>query len=150
MGAGSTINLTCAIYFSSEPPTYVFWYYNQRTLSYDDPRGGVSVITEKGNDVTNSWLLIQAAQTSDSGEYGCKPSNAEMASVKVHVLNGEWYQLSTCNRSAYSSFSLNSSSIEFPENPSTVCSMTLGHALTSVSCSRFQSRNSSFTRQSLT
>ncbi|XP_046748918.1 peroxidasin-like [Diprion similis] len=89
VGAGSTINLTCAIHFSSEPPTYIFWYYNQRTVSYDSPRGGVSVITEKGNDVTNSWLLIQAAQPSDSGEYGCKPSNAEMASVRVHVLNGE-------------------------------------------------------------
>ncbi|XP_006607692.1 cell adhesion molecule 2-like isoform X1 [Apis dorsata] len=89
VGAGSTINLTCAIHFSSEPPAYIFWYYNEHVLSYDSPRGGVSVITEKGGDVTTSWLLIQTAQPSDSGEYSCKPSNANTASIKVHVLNGE-------------------------------------------------------------
>ncbi|XP_071860656.1 zwei Ig domain protein zig-8 isoform X2 [Bombus fervidus] len=89
VGAGSTINLTCAIHFSSEPPAFIFWYYNENVLSYDSPRGGVSVITEKGSDVTTSWLLIQTAQPSDSGEYSCKPSNANTASIKVHVLNGE-------------------------------------------------------------
>ncbi|KMQ98056.1 carcinoembryonic antigen-related cell adhesion molecule 1 [Lasius niger] len=89
VGAGSTINLTCAIHFSSEPPAYIFWYYNENVLSYDSPRGGVSVITEKGGDVTTSWLLIQTAQPSDSGEYSCKPSNANTASIRVHVLNGE-------------------------------------------------------------
>ncbi|CAD1476772.1 unnamed protein product, partial [Heterotrigona itama] len=89
VGAGSTINLTCAIHFSSEPPAYIFWYYNENVLSYDSPRGGVSVITEKGGDVTTSWLLIQTAQPSDSGEYSCKPSNANTASIKVHVLNGD-------------------------------------------------------------
>ncbi|KAG5344449.1 CADM2 protein, partial [Acromyrmex charruanus] len=87
VGAGSTINLTCAIRFSSEPPAYIFWYYNENVLSYDSPRGGVSVITEKGGDVTTSWLLIQTAQPSDSGEYSCKPSNANTASIRVHVLN---------------------------------------------------------------
>ncbi|XP_076659440.1 zwei Ig domain protein zig-8 [Halictus rubicundus] len=89
VGAGSTINLTCAIHFSSEPPAFIFWYYNENVLSYDSPRGGVSVITEKGGDTTTSWLLIQTAQPSDSGEYRCKPSNANTASIKVHVLNGE-------------------------------------------------------------
>ncbi|XP_076763051.1 zwei Ig domain protein zig-8 [Xylocopa sonorina] len=89
VGAGSTINLTCAIHFSSEPPAFIFWYYNENVLSYDSPRGGVSVITEKGTDVTTSWLLIQTAQPSDSGEYRCTPSNANTASIKVHVLNGE-------------------------------------------------------------
>ncbi|XP_043288301.1 kin of IRRE-like protein 2 [Venturia canescens] len=89
VGAGSTINLTCAIRFSSEPPAYIFWYYDDNVLSYDSPRGGVSVITEKGTDVTTSWLLIQSAQASDSGEYSCKPSNANTASIRVHVVNGE-------------------------------------------------------------
>ncbi|XP_003699994.1 zwei Ig domain protein zig-8 [Megachile rotundata] len=89
VGAGSTINLTCVIHFSSEPPAYIFWYYYEQVLSYDSPRGGISVITEKGGDVTTSWLLIQIAQPSDSGEYNCKPSNANTASIKVHVLNGE-------------------------------------------------------------
>ncbi|XP_045481682.1 hemicentin-1-like isoform X3 [Harmonia axyridis] len=85
---GSTINLTCSIRFSPEPPAYIFWYHHDDVISYDSTRGGVSVITEKG-DVTTSFLLIQHADISDSGKYSCSPSNADVASVRVHVLNGE-------------------------------------------------------------
>uniref|UniRef100_A0A1B6MF60 Ig-like domain-containing protein n=1 Tax=Graphocephala atropunctata TaxID=36148 RepID=A0A1B6MF60_9HEMI len=85
---GSTINLTCAIRYSPEPPAYIFWYHHEEVISYDSTRGGVSVITEKG-DVTTSYLLIQHAELEDSGKYSCSPSNADVASVRVHVLNGE-------------------------------------------------------------
>ncbi|XP_063928934.1 protein sidekick-like isoform X1 [Zophobas morio] len=85
---GSTINLTCSIRFSPEPPAYIFWYHREEVISYDSTRGGVSVITEKG-EVTTSYLLIQHADISDSGKYSCSPSNADVASVRVHVLNGE-------------------------------------------------------------
>lgn len=57
-------------------------------VSYDSPRGGISVITEKA-EVTTSYLLIQNADTGDSGKYICAPSNADVATVRVHVLNGE-------------------------------------------------------------
>lgn len=56
-------------------------------INYDSPRGGVSVITEKG-DVTTSFLLIQRARKSDSGKYTCAPSNANPVTVNVHILNG--------------------------------------------------------------
>lgn len=46
------------------------------------------MITEKG-DVTTSFLLIQNASLADSGRYSCSPSNADVASVRVHVLNGK-------------------------------------------------------------
>nr|CAD7199558.1 unnamed protein product [Timema douglasi] len=59
-----------------------------KVISYDSSRGGVSVITEKG-EVTTSYLLIQNAELSDSGKYSCSPSNADVASVRVYVLNGE-------------------------------------------------------------
>jgi hypothetical protein len=57
-------------------------------ISYDSPRGGVSVITEKG-DVTASFLVVQHARPSDSGTYSCSPSVGETVSVNVHVLRGE-------------------------------------------------------------
>lgn len=57
-------------------------------INYDSPRGGVSVITEKG-DVTTSYLLIQRAKEPDSGKYTCNPSNANPETVVVHVLNGK-------------------------------------------------------------
>uniref|UniRef100_A0A182VUF2 Ig-like domain-containing protein n=1 Tax=Anopheles minimus TaxID=112268 RepID=A0A182VUF2_9DIPT len=67
---GSTVNLTCI------------------EINYDSPRGGVSVITEKG-DITTSYLLIQRAKSTDSGKYTCLPSTANPMTVNVHVLNGE-------------------------------------------------------------
>lgn len=59
-----------------------------QVISYDSVRGGVSVVTEKG-DVTVSYLLIQDAVQADSGKYTCNPSNADLSSVVVHVLNGK-------------------------------------------------------------
>lgn len=83
---GSTINLTCVILQSPEPPAYIFWEHNNAIISYDSTRGGVSVVTEKG-DSTTSFLLVQEAKPSDSGSYTCAPSNAQPKSITVHVLN---------------------------------------------------------------
>lgn len=66
-----------------------------QVISYDSSRGGVNVITEKG-DVTTSFLIIQHADISDSGKYSCSPSNADVASVRVHVLNGKLVENSIC------------------------------------------------------
>lgn len=63
-------------------------FYCLQVISYDSSRGGVSVITDKG-EATTSYLLIQDAVAADSGKYSCSPSNADVASVRVHVLNGE-------------------------------------------------------------
>ncbi|CAL7945057.1 unnamed protein product [Xylocopa violacea] len=83
---GSTINLTCVVLLSPEPPAYIFWNHNDAIITYDPTRGGVSVVTEKGN-TTKSFLLVQEAKPSDSGRYTCNPSNAQPKSITVHVLN---------------------------------------------------------------
>lgn len=57
-------------------------------INYDSPRGGVSVITLKG-DTTTSFLLIKSARSADSGHYQCNPSNSKPKRVFVHVLNGK-------------------------------------------------------------
>lgn len=67
---------------------FFFLFSRVQEINYDSPRGGVSVITEKG-DITTSYLLIQRAKTSDSGKYTCSPSTANPITVNVHVLNGE-------------------------------------------------------------
>ncbi|KAH8400600.1 hypothetical protein KR222_007995 [Zaprionus bogoriensis] len=85
---GSTVNLTCIVKHLPDPPHMVHWTHNNQEINYDSPRGGVSVITEKG-DITTSYLLIQRAQISDSGTYSCIPSNANSKSVNVHILNGK-------------------------------------------------------------
>ncbi|XP_046649216.1 uncharacterized protein LOC124340657 [Daphnia pulicaria] len=88
VGMGSTINLTCVIRLSPEPPNSIRWQHNNQMIGYDSNRGGVSVVTEKGIESSSS-LLIQNARPADSGKYVCRPDNAEPATVNVHVLNGE-------------------------------------------------------------
>lgn len=82
---GQMINITCSVKYSLEPPAYIFWFHHDEVINFDSARGGVSVITEKG-DVTVSHLLIQKADLADSGRYSCSPSNADVATVRVHVI----------------------------------------------------------------
>ncbi|XP_069157550.1 zwei Ig domain protein zig-8 isoform X2 [Procambarus clarkii] len=102
---GSTINLTCVVEFSPEPPGFIYWNHNNKIISYDSTRGGVTVIIEKG-DVTTSSLLIQKAQLSDSGRYDCNPSNAAPANVTVHVLNEHPAAMQHGGQGTYTSSSL--------------------------------------------
>lgn len=57
-------------------------------INFDSPRGGISLVTEKGA-LTTSRLLVQNAIQNDSGVYTCAPSNTSPATAKVHILNGE-------------------------------------------------------------
>ncbi|XP_066583339.1 lachesin-like isoform X2 [Prorops nasuta] len=86
---GSTISLTCTVNVQSTPPSSVSWHHGGAVVDFDSPRGGVSLETEKTESGTTSRLLVTQARLSDSGNYTCIPSNANPASVMVHVLNGE-------------------------------------------------------------
>ncbi|XP_015599051.1 lachesin isoform X3 [Cephus cinctus] len=90
---GSTISLTCTVNVQSTPPSSVSWFRGDDVIDFDSPsvhhRGGVSLETEKTESGTTSKLLVTQARLSDSGNYTCRPSNANPASVMVHVLNGE-------------------------------------------------------------
>ncbi|KAG8201003.1 hypothetical protein JTE90_021465 [Oedothorax gibbosus] len=85
---GSSINLTCVISQSPEPPVFVFWYHNDRMINYDSS-GGEITVQKAGQDTAVSRLFIRNAQPGDSGNYTCCPSNADASSISVHVLNGE-------------------------------------------------------------
>ena len=69
-----------------------FYFPCFQIISYDSPRGGVSVITEKGDVVTSSHLVVQKAKPSDSGNYSCAPSIGQRVAVNVHVLRGKFSQ----------------------------------------------------------
>jgi len=85
---GFTMNLTCIVRDSPEPPQYIFWYQNEQPISYSSPRGGISQITEKG-DTTASFLLVQQARVIDSGSYACHSSVGKIAKVTVHVIRSK-------------------------------------------------------------
>ncbi|XP_050450409.1 zwei Ig domain protein zig-8-like isoform X2 [Cataglyphis hispanica] len=82
----STINLTCYVKFTPEPPSSLTWSHNYQAINFDSPRGGISLVTEKG-PVTSSRLLIQKASERDSGIYTCSPNNTHSISVLVHIVN---------------------------------------------------------------
>ncbi|KAH6938895.1 hypothetical protein HPB50_014682 [Hyalomma asiaticum] len=88
---GSSINVSCAIEHSPEPPVFVFWYHNDRVINYDETKGGPGHISgaKRPPDAYVSSLFIRNARPQDSGNYTCGPSNADSTSVVVHVLNGE-------------------------------------------------------------
>lgn len=78
----------CCLYF------YIYLYMCvcvcflcSQPINFDSPRGGISLVTEKGS-TTSSRLLIQKASSSDTGYYSCDPSNANSATIRVHILNG--------------------------------------------------------------
>ncbi|XP_022920013.1 limbic system-associated membrane protein isoform X2 [Onthophagus taurus] len=83
---GSGLNLQCVVLQSTEPPSYVFWYHNNRMINFDTDRG-INVKTELS--AKTSTLSISSAATRHSGNYSCVPSNAQPASTYVHILNGE-------------------------------------------------------------
>lgn len=69
---------------------YCSFSYNTQVINFDSPRGGISLVTEKGK-LTTSRLLVQKAIQSDSGLYTCAPSNANPITVSIHVLNGKFF-----------------------------------------------------------
>ncbi|CAG4949219.1 unnamed protein product [Colias eurytheme] len=85
---GSTINLTCTVRHTPEPPSSITWTHGEQIINFDSARGGISLVTEKGLKST-SRLLVQRARANDAGLYTCGPNNAPPASTRVHVLSGE-------------------------------------------------------------
>ncbi|CAB4058508.1 unnamed protein product [Lepeophtheirus salmonis] len=85
---GSTINITCTVHHSPEPPTSIKWLHDSEPIDYTSMRGGVSVLTNKA-ETTVSSLIIQLATPKDGGQYSCQAGeDLKPAVVKVHVLNG--------------------------------------------------------------
>ncbi|XP_058804286.1 hemicentin-2-like [Phymastichus coffea] len=87
---GSMVVLQCLIKHSLEVPFYVFWYHHERQLQ--ERKGKMSIQTRliEGSNDTSSNLTIRNAGPEDSGNYTCRPSNLDTASIQLHVLNGEY------------------------------------------------------------
>ncbi|XP_042222473.1 hemicentin-1-like [Homarus americanus] len=83
---GSGIDLRCNAYHVAKDA--VVWSRGGVKV-YHAPDAGVSVETSSGGMGPVSWLRIKAAATSDSGNYSCSAPEADTATVRIQVLDGE-------------------------------------------------------------
>ncbi|KAF2364813.1 Protein of unknown function DUF4817 [Trinorchestia longiramus] len=82
--SGSSLRLVCVLRDITEPPSYVFWFREDRMINYDT-EAGVSVKTLKGSSI----LSVSSVTKRDEGNYRCVASNTSPASVTVHVVQKE-------------------------------------------------------------
>lgn len=68
--------------------TLIYTFYHPQVLSEETSGGRLKFKTIKSEE-TKSILLIYDADLLHSGKYSCYPSNTEIASIRVHVLQGE-------------------------------------------------------------
>ena len=68
---------------SPEPPQFIFWYHDTRQISYDSPRGGVSQITEKGE---NRYFLLKLKELLNSfGEHSIIESSSHTIFYQLYL-----------------------------------------------------------------
>nr|XP_045616478.1 opioid-binding protein/cell adhesion molecule homolog [Procambarus clarkii] len=83
MTVGSSLRLVCVLRDHTQPPSYVFWYHDDRMINYHVTRE-VRVETSGGLSV----LFLDNVRPTDSGNYTCSPSNTRPAFISIHVLKG--------------------------------------------------------------
>ncbi|XP_037924959.1 uncharacterized protein LOC119660463 isoform X2 [Hermetia illucens] len=83
---GSTLRLMCRVLQNTEASEFIFWYHDNRMINYDIDRG-INVSTEA--DFQSSELTISRTRREHSGNYTCVASNAQPASVLVHIFKGD-------------------------------------------------------------
>ncbi|XP_034951469.1 zwei Ig domain protein zig-8-like [Chelonus insularis] len=81
---GSSLRLECQLLGATEPPTFMFWYRQERMINYD-AEPGVKVDATKNGSV----LIVDKTKLSHGGNYTCQPSNARASSVMIHVIEEE-------------------------------------------------------------
>ncbi|XP_066969796.1 zwei Ig domain protein zig-8-like [Macrobrachium rosenbergii] len=90
MQQGSSLSLTCNIVHNYvKGPNQVRWYQGAVRLTYDSPRGGIALQTEKTSKRTIGRLMLSNVTPQDSGRYSCRPDTGGSASVSVHIQSSQ-------------------------------------------------------------
>ncbi|CAL4131392.1 unnamed protein product, partial [Meganyctiphanes norvegica] len=83
---GSTLSLTCNVHNTKNPPEYISWYHGNKVARFEEPDMREKTVLLP--NVSYSTLILDKAKVHNSGTYTCSPSNANEASIRVHVLSG--------------------------------------------------------------
>ena len=87
---GDSINLECNATGQYYTPDDIDWFRNGERVT-SDANYGIRLLKQLSiaEKTFTSRLEIERARMSDSGVYVCRSSNMQVASTKVHVLNGK-------------------------------------------------------------
>ena len=87
---GSAIQLVCNVTGQpEEPPAGVDWYKDGRLL-LSDAQSGLVITRKTDASVLVSVLAVRHSKMTDAGEYSCRASDYDVASIVVHVFNGQF------------------------------------------------------------
>lgn len=89
----STVTFTCVIIspytHPNKAPRVVDWFHSDRLVTIQAQRGGISIETEKTDLHTKSRLTVAGVTYRDAGNYTCRPTDTQPASVQLIVVEGE-------------------------------------------------------------
>ncbi|KAF3425884.1 hypothetical protein E2986_10718 [Frieseomelitta varia] len=85
--SGSTITLRCVILspYQTRPIRGVQWLRDNKLLTFQAARGGISVETERGAARTVSELTLATVTPRDVGKYSCRPTEGRTDTVMLIV-----------------------------------------------------------------
>jgi len=86
---GSSIRLICNATGHRQAPGDVNWY-RRGTMIESNSRAGIVVSKKMTQHVLISMLVIDSSRVTDAGEYSCRTSAGDAASIDVHILNGQF------------------------------------------------------------
>lgn len=81
---GGPIQLVCNVTAPREPPIDVAWYKDGRRV-VSDAQSGLIVTKKTDRSTLVSVLAVRQSKMTDAGQYSCRSSDNDVASVAVHV-----------------------------------------------------------------
>ena len=94
---GSPIQLVCNATGHPEPPPDVDWFKDGRII-LSDAQSGLMVTKKTELSALISVLAVRRSNTADAGEYSCRSSDDDVATIVVHVINGQSLCIYTVSR----------------------------------------------------
>ena len=85
---GSPIKLVCNATGHPDPPQDVDWFKDGQMISSNAQSG---LIITKNTELSKmvSVLAVRRSKATDAGQYSCRSSDNDVASIVVHVVNGQ-------------------------------------------------------------
>ena len=92
---GNQIHLLCNASGISRAPEEIDWFFEGNRIHPSNPRWNGRVEILKHTSIPGRYyiseLLIEQSSMADQGSYVCRSSDLNVNSMKVHVLNGEYF-----------------------------------------------------------